>query len=176
MVTVTLPLGAAASGGVSAFGVQPASTPTEKAVAKRTLILFFLRCLRRNGRQGGADGAFDVVEFKNVQQSGTGPFVTTASNGDNTDCSAEGDRSAVLNFTQAGSWGYAITGARNGDTPAPNPGFLVQTMSYALTNPTSLIAVAGYGGPFSGPATFTWNIQNCWNSASVAVALKRVGD
>jgi hypothetical protein len=25
-------------------------------------------------------------------------------------------------------------------------------------------------------STFTWNVQNCWNSASVAVALKRVGD
>jgi hypothetical protein len=123
------------------------------------------------------DGAFDVVEFKNVQQGS--PFVTTASNGDNTDCSVKGDRTATLTFTQAGTWGYAVTGARTGDSAVPNPGFLVQTMNQALPSPpntTPFVAVAGYGGPLSSASSFTWNIQNCWNSASVAVALKRVGD
>jgi hypothetical protein len=120
------------------------------------------------------DGAFDVVEFKNVPQGS--PFVTTASNGDNTDCSVKGDRTATLTFTQAGTWGYAVTGARTGDSAVPNPGFLVQTMSQNLTNPTPFVAMAGYGGPLSSASSFTWNIQNCWNSASVAVALKRVGD
>jgi hypothetical protein len=120
------------------------------------------------------DGAFDVAEFKNVQQ--VNPFVTTASNGDNAECVTEGDRTATLTFAQAGTWGYAVTGARTGDTAVPNPGFLVQTMNQTLTNPTPFVAAAGYGGPLSSTSSFTWNIQNCWNSATVAVALKRVGD
>jgi len=109
-----------------------------------------------------------------VQQ--VGPFVTTVSNGDNTDCGVQSDRTAALTFAQAGTWGYAVIGARTGDTPVPNPGFLVQTMTQSLTNPTPFVAVAGYGGPLSSNSSFTWSIQNCWNSAGVAVALKRVGD
>jgi hypothetical protein len=119
-------------------------------------------------------GAFDIVEFKNVQQ--VNPFVTTVGNGDNTDCSGKGDRSALLSYAQAGTWSYAITGARTGDTAVANPGFLVQSMPPQYLSATPFAAMAGYGGPSNGPATLTWNVQNCWNSASVGVALKRVGD
>ena len=121
------------------------------------------------------NGAFDIIEFKNVQQSGTGPFVTTASNGTNNDCST-GDRTVTLAFSQAGSWGYAITGAREGDSATPNPGFMVPTMNQIIVPQPPYAAVAGYGGPTNGPATFQWTISNCWNSAGVGVALKRVGD
>ncbi len=118
-------------------------------------------------------GAFNVIELKNVAQ--TNPLVTTAVSPLDTDCNVQADRSITLSFTQAGSFGYAVIGARSGTNPTPNPGVLVQTMSAVLTSPTPLVGVAGYAGPLNASTTLTWNIANCWNSAAVAIALKRLG-
>ena len=117
-------------------------------------------------------GAVDIVEFKNVSQ--TSPFVVTATNPSNVDCAVQSNRPVTLTFSQAGSWGYAITGARSGTSSAQVAGF-TQTLSAIVPTPTPLAAMAGYGGPFAGPATFAWNVLGCTSSASVAVALKRFG-
>ena len=127
----------------------------------------------RNDMYAGV-GAFNVLELKNVAQ--TGSLVTNAVNPLDADCSSQGDRSVTLSFAQAGSFGYAVTAARMGSNATPNPGVLLQTMNLNPTNPWSLVGVAGYAGPISGNTTLTWNIANCWNSASAAVALKRVGN
>lgn len=118
-------------------------------------------------------GTVDVVEFKNVAQTGT--FVTTAQNASDTDCNTALDRGITLAQTQPGTWGYAVTGARTGSSVTPSPNF-VSTMNLAPSSPWPLAGVAGYTGPFNGNFAFSWTIMNCWNSASVAVALKRVGD
>ena len=119
-------------------------------------------------------GAVDVIELKNVQQ--TAAIVTTANNALADACGTTADRSVTLAFTQPGSFGYAVTGARTGSSATPNPGMLVQTMHQLPMNPWPMAGVAGYAGPINGTTTLTWNIADCWNSASVAVALKRVGD
>lgn len=118
-------------------------------------------------------GTVDVVEFKNVAQTGT--FVATPSNATDTDCNTSLDRSLSLGFSQPGSFAYAVTGARTGNSVTPAPNFTT-TMNLAPTSPWPLAGVAGYVGPINSTFTFSWNIMNCWNSASVGVVLKRVGD
>jgi len=84
----------------------------------------------------------------------------------------------TLNFSQAGSFGYAAIAVRQGTgtPPTPTPGPLVETMNQTQSQPRPLSAVAGYLGPINSTGTPSWAVANCSNSAGVGVVLKRVGD
>ena len=77
-------------------------------------------------------GIFDVVELKNVHQ--TNPFVVTAPV-DTLDCNGM-PRLLNVNFSQVGSFVYAILAARNGDVGATNtsPVGFVQTLNARATD------------------------------------------
>jgi hypothetical protein len=120
-------------------------------------------------------GAFTASEFQNVQQ-GTSPFVTTVAAPVTTDCSAQPSRGVALNFTQTGSFGYAVIAARAGTTAMATPGVLVETMNLVQNQPTPLMGLAGYAGPINGNTTLSWTVANCSNTAGAGVVLKRVGD
>ena len=120
-------------------------------------------------------GMFNVIELKNVAQVGT--IVSSAATPVDTDCAVQGDRTVSLSLAQAGSFGYAVMAARTGTNATPNGGVVVQTMNLTQgNNPTPLVGAAGYALPINGNTSFTWNVLNCWNSTSVAIALKRVGN
>jgi hypothetical protein len=133
-----------------------------------------------NGMLWGS-GIFDVVELKNVHQ--TNPFVTTASVDIAADCpAAPGPRALTINFAQAGSFVYALTAAANGAVGgglgmSSTPVGYVQTLNLGagFPNPAFLAGMAGYVGPVASSQTFTWNVANCYNSASVGVVIRRMG-
>jgi hypothetical protein len=124
--------------------------------------------------QNGA-GAFTVSEFQNVQQTPS-PFVTTIAAPSDVNCTTTPTRGVTLSFTQAGSFGYAVIGARGGTTPMITPGAVVETMNLLQSQPLPLLGLAGYVGPINGAATISWNVGNCSNTAGVGVVLKRLGD
>jgi len=125
---------------------------------------------------GNGTGAFTVTEFQNVQQ--TGPFVTTTANpSSDVNCSANPpSRAVALTFTQAGSFGYTVIGARAATIATATPGAVVETMNLLQNQPTPLRGVAGYAGPINGNSTLSWSVASCSNAAGVGVVLKRVGD
>ena len=121
-------------------------------------------------------GAFDVVEFKNAQQ---GAPLATATQQLNNDCAEVGqnERSVNLVFSAAGSFGYSVTAARNGSNASPDaPPGLNATMNLVQATAWPIAGMAGYVGPISSNTTFSWSVANCWNSATVAVALHRLGN
>ena len=99
------------------------------------------------GQDNGV-GAFTASEFQNVQQTPS-PFVTTVAAPSDVDCSTTPTRGVTLNFSQAGSFGYAAIAIRQGTgtPPTPTPGPLVETMNQTQSQPRPLSAVAGYSGP-----------------------------
>jgi len=127
------------------------------------------------GAQNGA-GAFTVSEFQNVQQTGSPPFVTTVASPSDTNCGSPSTRGVLLNFNQAGSFGYVVMAARSGTGAMATPGTVVETMNLIQAQPFPLAGLAGYVGPINGTSTPSWTISNCPNSAGVGVVLKRVGD
>ena len=104
----------------------------------------------------------------------TNPFVVTAPV-DTLDCNGM-PRSLNVNFSQVGSFVYAILAARNGDVGATNtsPVGFVQTLNARATDPAVLAGMAGYVGPVSSNQLFAWNVESCWNSAAVGVAIHRM--
>jgi hypothetical protein len=121
-------------------------------------------------------GAFTVTEFQNVQQ--TGPFVSTTANpSSDTNCSVNpATRGVALTFSQPGSFGYVVIGARAATTATATPGTVVETMNLLENQPSPLRGLAGYAGPINGNSTLSWTVSPCSNTAGVGVVLKRVGD
>jgi len=124
-------------------------------------------------------GTVDILEFKNVQQSPS-PFVTTNAVEVDNDCNQAGfgNRAVTLTFpqAQAGSYGYAVIGARSSTVATvSSPGGMTQTVNLRNGSDPIFLGVAGYA-PIGNTTTFSWDITDCWNSANVAVALKRVGN
>jgi hypothetical protein len=132
--------------------------------------------LSPSNQSGG--GSFVVSEFQNVRQTPTtpNPFVTTATSANDANCGSPTVRSIALNFSQAGSFGYAVIGARQGSNPMVVAGTVTETMNRQQPEPGPMSALAGYVGPINGNSTPSWNVSGCSNSAAVGVVLKRVGD
>jgi hypothetical protein len=132
-----------------------------------------------NNNDFGGFGAMNVVELENVQQTPS-PFVTTSKTEVDNDCDQAGfgNRAVTLTFpqAQAGTIGYAVIGARTSTTATvSSPGTMTQTMNLRNASDPIFIGVAGYS-LIGNTTTFSWDITDCWNSANVAVALKRVGN
>jgi len=121
-------------------------------------------------------GAFTVSEFQNVQQSPSPFAVSPVNQSTDADCGNPSTRSVALSFTQAGSFGYAVMGLRQGTGAMPVPGTVTQTQNSFIQQPSPLGAVAGYKGPIDSSATLSWSVANCPNNAGVGAVLKRVGD
>jgi hypothetical protein len=118
-------------------------------------------------------GGVDVVELKNAMQ--VAPIATGGAQG-NLSCGASSPRAATVTFSQAGSLVYGVMGAR-GATGATlsgaGSGGLVETWNQQQSSPDKLRGAAGYVIADSD-RTLTWNVANCFYSATAAVAIKRL--
>jgi len=134
--------------------------------------------LSDSGQNGS--GAFTVSEFQNVRQTPGAPtpfpFVITSGSPNGASCGNPSVRSVALNFSQAGSFGYAVLGARQGSSATAVAGTVTETMNLLQPEPGPMMGLAGYVGPINGNSTLSWNVSNCSNSAGVGVVLKRIGD
>ncbi|HYP99386.1 MAG TPA: hypothetical protein VER96_12015 [Polyangiaceae bacterium] len=127
-----------------------------------------------NSLQNGT-GGFTVSEFQNVQQTPS-PFVTTTAQSSDANCGTPSTRSVAFTFSQAGSFAYAVIGARQGTSATAVPGTVTETMNLYQNQPSPLAALAGYKGPIDSNSTLSWSMSNCPNNAGAGVVLKRLGD
>jgi hypothetical protein len=115
----------------------------------------------------------EVTELTGVDQNA--PIHTTDSAATESDCGTGGLRSVGVTFSgEAGSFVYAVLGARNASGATfMDPVDFLETMNRGVTNPQTFRAVAGHIGPRSTGAIASWQMSGCWESAGVAVGIKR---
>ncbi|MES1182158.1 MAG: hypothetical protein ABUL60_00010 [Myxococcales bacterium] len=125
------------------------------------------------GNRWGHAG-LDLMELKNTMQ--VAPIATGGSIITPTDpgCSGGSTRTATVTFSQVGSLVYGVLGAR-GATAATLSGAsgLVETWNQLQSSPDKMIGAAAYVFD-NDNRTITWNVVNCYNSATAAVAIKRL--
>jgi hypothetical protein len=119
----------------------------------------------------------NVVELKAVHQSN--PFASANTTGIHTntmDCGNSAvPRGVTTNFSASGSFVYTVLAARNGNTGATmSPTAATSTMNRRLTDPTTMVALAGYLVADSN-TTISWNVSGCYSTAGVGVAVRRAG-
>ncbi|KYF99557.1 hypothetical protein BE20_30835 [Sorangium cellulosum] len=117
----------------------------------------------------------NVVELKGVHQSN--PFASTTSTGtlnNAMDCNGTA-RGVTTNFSATNSFVYTLMAARNANAnPTISPTSATSTMNLRLTDPATMVALAGYLVANSN-TTISWNVSNCWSTAGVGVAVRRAG-
>ncbi|KYF77810.1 hypothetical protein BE11_40005 [Sorangium cellulosum] len=118
----------------------------------------------------------NVVELKGVHQAT--PFASTTTTGihtNATDCGATAIRGVSTNFSASGSFVYTVMAARNANaSPTISPGAATSLMNRRLTDPTTMVALAGYLVANSN-TTISWTMGGCWSTAGVGVAVRRAG-
>jgi hypothetical protein len=119
-------------------------------------------------------GGIDVVELKNAMQ--VAPIATGSAAGSN--CSVTQSRAVSVTFSQTGSFAYGVMSARAAPsasltTPSVEPS-VVETWDQHQTTPADHTGNAAYANKVDSTRTFTWDIPACYNSAGVAVAIKRL--
>ncbi|WP_438033512.1 hypothetical protein [Sorangium sp. So ce204] len=116
----------------------------------------------------------NVVELKAVHQSN--PFASATTTGihtNTTDCSGTVSRGVSTNFSATNSFVYTVMAARNGNTGATiSPTAATSTMNRRLTDPTTMVALAGYLVASSN-TTISWTVSGCYSTAGVGVAVRR---
>ncbi|WP_437834376.1 hypothetical protein [Sorangium sp. So ce1153] len=116
----------------------------------------------------------NVVELKGAHQ--TNPFASTTSTGIHTsatDCGGTAIRGVSTNFSASGSFVYTVMAARNANTGATiSPTAATSTMNRRLTDPATMVALAGYLVGNSN-TTISWSMGGCWSTAGVGVAVRR---
>ncbi|WP_437546453.1 hypothetical protein WME97_42335 [Sorangium sp. So ce367] len=116
----------------------------------------------------------NVVELKAVHQSN--PFASATTTGihtNTTDCSGTVSRGVSTNFSATNSFVYTVMAARNANTGATiSPTAATSTMNRRLTDPTTMVALAGYLVANSN-TTISWTVSGCYSTAGVGVAVRR---
>ena len=116
----------------------------------------------------------NVVELKGVHQSN--PFASTTSTGthvETRDCSGTVSRGVSTNFSATGSFVYTVMAARSANaSPTISPTAATSTMNRRLTDPATMVALAGYLVANSN-TTISWTMSGCWSTAGVGVAVRR---
>jgi hypothetical protein len=116
----------------------------------------------------------NVVELKAVHQSN--PFASATTTGihtNTTDCSGTVSRGVSTNFSATNSFVYTVMAARNASTGATiSPTAATSTMNRRLTDPTTMVALAGYLVASSN-TTISWTVSGCYSTAGVGVAVRR---
>lgn len=118
----------------------------------------------------GAGGA-SVLELANVSQGA----VLATGNNSGANCGASQTRAVTVNVAQPGSLVFALLAGR-GATSAPlTPAAgLIETWNEHQPTPDHMMAAAAHIFT-SATRTVTWNVANCYASAQVGVAIKRIG-
>jgi hypothetical protein len=122
-----------------------------------------------NGVQWG-HGGFDLLELKNVQQ--VAPIASGSNFGSN--CPGTTIRSVTITFNQPGSLVYGLLSARGATSATLSAASgLIETWNQYQATPDKHVGAAARVFD-NDNRTITWTVPTCYNTAQVAVAIKRL--
>jgi hypothetical protein len=116
-------------------------------------------------------GGFDVLELKNTMQ--VAPIANGMAIGSN--CGGgNGVRNVTVNFTQTGSLVYAVMSGRGAlSVPTLTANGPIQHWNDHVSSPNNHTGSSAYVFD-NDNRTFQWTFNDCYNSAAVGVAVKRL--
>lgn len=117
-------------------------------------------------------GGLHVVELRNVMQ--VAPLTTGSAVG--TGCNQHATRSATVSYSQAGTLVYGLLSGRGATKATLEPATnLVQSWYHRWqASPQDHVGAAAIAFPDDDGRTISWDVENCYNSAATAVAIKRL--
>jgi hypothetical protein len=89
-------------------------------------------------------------------------------------CGGAQARAVSVTFSQTGSFAYGVMSARAGTSASLTTLGIVETWAQHQPTPADHTGNAAYVNDVDSTRTFTWDIPNCYNTAGVAVAVKRL--
>jgi hypothetical protein len=89
-------------------------------------------------------------------------------------CSVNQSRAVSVTFSQTGSFSYAVLSGRAATSATLTTPNVTQTWNQQQPSPADHTGAAAYAFPTDSSRTFTWQVPSCYNTAAVAIAVKRL--